>query len=401
MKIAIINTGGTISCVGEPLAPMSANDFANASKQILDPILKQQFSDIEITYLTNVVFPESSNGTLDSGNLQPTDWCIMAMAILSNYADYDAFVVLHGTDSMAYTSSALPFLLNGFDKNGLGTAVLSKPVIITGAQVPMYAKDRSSAGLTLNFNTDALQNVCGAVASARTGIPEVCVYFHNQLFRGNRVLKTSARDFNAFSSPNFPALANYGVELSLYSDNWLPGPQLHGISLDNSTVLNAQKAVLEKIANTIDHHPIAQLNAFPALYSQDSATAYMADLVTAIAGTGISGLILESYGAGNFPSGNPDSPQKGAIYHALKKASDSGINLVACSQVIRGTVNNSVYAAGAWLPQAGTLSPADMTPICAFTKLMILSTLSEINHWSRDQMRQLFRSNLTGEQTRL
>lgn len=399
MKIAIINTGGTISCVGEPLAPMSASDFAHASKQILDPILKQQFPDIELTYLTNVVFPNSSSGTLDSGNLQPTDWCIMATAILSNYADYDAFVVLHGTDSMAYTSSALPFLLNAFDENGLGTAVLSKPVIVTGAQVPMFCQDRSSAELTLNFNTDAYQNFCGAVATARAGIPEVCVYFHNQLFRGNRVIKTNARDFNAFSSPNFPALASYGITLSLFSENWLPGPPQQGVSLDNSTVLDAQKAVLAKIASTIDRHPIAQLNAFPAVYSQSAATAYMADLITAIAGTGVAGLILESYGAGNFPSGNPDSPPRGAIYQALKKASDSGINLVACSQVISGTVNNSIYAAGAWLPQAGTLSPADMTPICAFAKLMILSTLGEINHWSRDQLRQLFQTNLVGEQT--
>jgi L-asparaginase len=397
MKIAIINTGGTISCVGKPLAPMSASDFASASEEILTPILKQQFPNVEVTYLTNVAFPESSSGALDSCNFQPTDWCIMATAILSHYADYDAFLVLHGTDSMAFTGSALPFLLNTFDENGVGTAVLSKPIIITGSQAPLYYKDSSSAALSLKFNTDAYQNVCGALASARTGIPEVCVYFHHQLFRGNRAIKTHTSEFDAFSSPNYPALAEHGVELDLLTDHWLPSPLHHSVSLDNPTVLDAQQAVLEKIAIKIDNYPIAQLNAFPAHYSQNSATAYLADIITAIANTGVSGLILESYGTGNFPSGNPDSPHKGAIYQALKKASDSGINLVACSQVVAGAVNNSVYAAGAWLPQTGTLSPSDMTPICALVKLMILSTLSDINNWSRGQLRELFQTNLAGE----
>ena len=397
MKIAIINTGGTISCVGDPLAPMSAVDFATASEKILNPILKQQFPDIEITYLTSIVFPESSSKTLDSTNLQPTDWCIMASGILDNYADYDGFLVLHGTDSMDFTGAALPFLLNTFDENGNGTAVLSKPVIITGSQVPLYYQENSGTELTLNFNTDAYQNMCGAVASARTGVPEVGVYFQSQLYRGNRVLKTNASEFNAFSSPNYPALAEYGVELRLFNENWLPGPVSDSVSLDNASVLAAQQNVLASIVSNIDDFPVAQLNAFPARYSQSAATAYMADMVSAIVGTGVTGLVLESYGEGNFPSGNPDSPSDGAIYKALNNANDKGVNIVDCTQVIKGSVNNSAYASGAWLPKVGALSPADMTPMSALAKLMILASVSDLNGWSREQLRALFQTNLAGE----
>lgn len=397
MKIAIINTGGTISCVGDPLAPMTAEDFAKTSKKLLDPILQTQFADIEITYLTEVSFPESSTKTLDSTNLQPTDWCIMAKGILDNYADFDGFVILHGTDSMDFTGAALPFLLNSFDGNGNGTAVLSKPVIITGSQVPMYYQESSQSNITLNFNTDAYQNFCGAVASARIGIPEVCVYFQNYLYRGCRVLKTNASEFNAFSSPNYPALAEYGIALTLFPENWLPGPVHESVSLDNSNILEQQQAFVDDINGNIDNFPIMQFNAFPATYSMSPAKSFIADLLTSVANAGAKGIILESYGEGNFPSGNPDSPSQGAIYQALYAANESGINIVNCTQVIAGTVNSSAYAAGAWLPSVGALSPADMSPMAALVKLMILMTSAENKGWTRAEVQTLLQTNLAGE----
>lgn len=397
MKIAVINTGGTISCVGNPLAPMSAAAFASASEQLLNPILLQQFPDLQITYLTSITFPESATQTLDSTNLQPTDWCIMAQGILSNYAAYDGFVVLHGTDSMDFSGAALSFLLNGFDASGNGTAVLSKPVIITGSQVPLYYQASSSAALTLNFNTDAFQNVCGSVAAARTGVAEVCVYFQNQLYRGNRAVKTNASEFNAFSSPNYPALAEYGVEFSLYADNWLPGPVHASVSLDNSEVLAGQVSAVTAISAAINNVPVMQLNAFPAWYSMSPASGFMANLINAVVSAGAKGIILESYGEGNFPSGNPDTPASGAIYQALNMANEQGVNLIDCTQVIAGTVNNSAYAAGAWLPQVGALAPADMTPMAALAKLMILMASASSKSWTRDQVQTLFQTNLAGE----
>jgi L-asparaginase len=397
MKIAVINTGGTISCVGDPLAPMTADAFANACKAFLDPILRHQFSGIEMTYLTSVTFPESKSKTLDSTNLQPTDWCIMAKGVLDNYAAFDGFVILHGTDSMDFTGAALPFLLNAFDANGFGTAVLSKPVIITGSQVPMYYQAKGSPDLTLNFNTDAYQNFCGAIACARTGVPEVCVYFQNHLYRGSRVLKTNASEFNAFSSPNYPALAEYGVELTLYNENWLPGPVHDSVSLDSAGVLAKQQAALNSIKAGIDNFPVMQFNAFPAQYTQSPVTAFIADLIDGVVKAGAKGIILESYGEGNFPSGNPDTPTAGAIYQALNAANKSGVNIIDCTQVISGTVNSSAYAAGAWLPLVGALSPADMSPMAALVKLMILMTSATGSGWTREQVQTLLQTNLVGE----
>ncbi|UTW08227.1 asparaginase domain-containing protein [Pseudomonas benzenivorans] len=397
MNIAIINTGGTISCVGDPLAPMTASAFAEASEQLLNPILQQQFPDLSIGYLTEISFPESATKTLDSTNLQPTDWCIMAQGILENYAAYDGFVILHGTDSMDFSGAALAFLLNSFDANGYGTAVLSKPVIITGSQVPLYYQAGSDQALSLNFNTDAYQNLCGAVAAAQCGIAEVCVYFHNHLYRGNRAVKTNASQFDAFSSPNYPALAKYGIELTLNSEACLPGPVHSNLSLDTPTVLAKQQSQVSSIQACINTFPIVQLNAFPAPYSLSPPSAFLATLIDAVVKAGACGIILESYGEGNFPSGNPDTPSAGAIYQALNQANQSGVNLVDCTQVLAGTVNNSAYAAGAWLPQVGALSPADMTPMAALAKLMILMASAASNGWTRQQVQSLMQTNLAGE----
>lgn len=122
MNIGIINTGGTISCVGKPLAPMSASAFVQACNVWVDPVIRAEFPEIQLHYLVDVAFPGSSTHTLDSTNLQPSDWCIMAEAILAHYEEMDGFVVLHGTDSMDFSGTALSFLLNGLNERGVGVA---------------------------------------------------------------------------------------------------------------------------------------------------------------------------------------------------------------------------------------------------------------------------------------
>ncbi|WP_071872525.1 asparaginase domain-containing protein [Atopomonas hussainii] len=397
MKIAIINTGGTISCVGNPLAPMTASAFAQASQTLLDPILKQQFAALETHYLTDIRFPESATHTLDSTNLQPSDWCIMALGVLEHYADYDGFVILHGTDSMDFSGAALSFLLNSVNAQGYPSVVLSKPVIITGSQVPLYYQAGTSQPLTLNYNTDAFQNLCGAVAAAQSGIPEVGVYFHNHLYRGNRVVKTNASQFAAFSSPNYPALGEYGVNLTIDPALCLPGPVHAELGLDNPSQRSTQIALVRSLQQGLGDYPVAQLNAFPATYRQNPASGFLAQLVDAMLAAGARGLILESYGEGNFPSGNPDNPAAGAIYQALARANQAGVNLVNCTQVLAGTVNSSAYAAGAWLPAVGALAPADMTPMAALAKLMILMASADEQGWTRQQVQTLLQSNLYGE----
>lgn len=401
LTIAVINTGGTISCTGDPLAPMSAQAFAAASERLLTPILLQQFPGLTVCYITDLPFPESASQTLDSTNLQPTDWCLIAGYILSHYAQYDGWVVLHGTDSMDFTGTALPFLLSVVSAQGYPVAALSKPVVITGSQVPMFYQDPVSKDLSLNFNTDAFQNFCGAVAAAQTGVPEVCVYFNDKLMRGNRVQKTNASEFDAFSSPNYPLLGEYGITLSIAQDNVLPPPVSRSISLDDPSVCAAAQAQLTYVQANINRFPVMQFNAFPAWYQfNDQAktcSGLLSTLIDAVVGAGIKGLILESYGEGNFPSGNPDNPAGGATYQALARATAQGVTIVNCTQVLSGVVNDSAYAAGAWLPAVGALSPADMTPMAALAKLMILLTAAGYHGWSASTVATLTQLNLLGE----
>lgn len=397
MDIAVINTGGTISCVGDPLAPMSASAFAAACESILDPIIAVPFPNLTLTYITDLVFPESSTGTLDSTNIQPSDWCLMANYILENYSKYDGWVVLHGTDSMDFTGGALPFLLSCFDRNGIGTALLSKPVIITGSQVPMFHQPSGGGAITLNFNTDAYQNFCGAVAAAQSGVGEVCVYFDSNLFRGARVVKTNASEFDAFSSPNYPALGRFGITFEIEPDLVLAPPVSYSVSLDNPTACAAALAQVNAVAAAINSVPVMQLNAFPAWYNSSNGTALLANLIDACVGQGLSGLILESYGEGNFPSGNPDTPSQGAVYKALEAANASGVVIVDNTQVLQGTVNDSAYAAGAWLPAVGALSPADMTPMASFAKLTILLAAAAHQGWTPTDVKTLLGLSLVGE----
>lgn len=397
MKIAVLNTGGTISSVGNPLAPMPTNDFAAACRKLMDNILYQQFPALSIDYVEDLIFPGSKFGTLDSTNLQPGDWCLMAACILKHYASYDGWVILHGTDTTAFTGTALPFLLSSFRADGLPTAMLSKPVIITGAQTPLFSQESAQGPLTINFNTDAFQNFCGAVASAQTGIPEVCVYFDHHLYRGNRVLKTNTSQFDAFSSPNYPPLAEYGAKFSINTQNILPPPVRHDVSLDHPAALQRVSRQLASVAERINDFSVMQFNAFPAAYSAKDSSAVIAKLLEACLSVGIKGLILESYGTGNFPSGNPDTPSAGVIYQTLKRANESGVILVNCTQVINGSVNSSVYAAGSWLPTVGALAPADMTPTAAFTKLMVLLAAADNHQWSVADVKHLLQLNLLGE----
>lgn len=406
MNIAVFNTGGTISCVGDPLMPMAAADFANACKTILNPILLKQYPKLNITYIEPTKgdpstgwFPESTTGTLDSTNLQPSDWCIMAQYILANYAAYDGWVILHGTDSMDFTGGALPFLLSSFDENGVARAALSKPIIITGSQVPLFYQEQKSDPLTLNYNTDAYQNMCGSIALAQSGIPEVGLYFQNHLYRGNRSVKTNASEFDAFSSPNYPALAEHGIELSVNLSKLLPAPLNFDVSLDNPTVLQAKIGELTYIQNNIDSFPVMQFNAFPAWYGYNNTTGIISQLIDACVGTGIKGLILESYGEGNFPSGCPNNPQNGATYQSLLKANNAGVVIVDCTQVLSGVVNDSAYGSGAWLPGVGALNPSDMTPMTALGKLIVLLTSAgyTANNWSADQVKKLMQLSLLGE----
>jgi L-asparaginase len=390
MNIAILYTGGTIGCIGSPLVPLSEERFEVAFTANIIPIIQSQYPGCCIHFL-------SFGTALDSTNMQPSDWCKMASVILSNYSCYDAFVVLHGTDTMAWTASALSFLFTGLQSNGYPNALLSKPIIVTGAQLPLFSENSQSA-LSILFNTDAFQNVCGAIAAAQTGISEVCLYFNDSLLRGNRTVKINASEFSAFSSPNYPNLGKLGVEFRLQTENILRRPT--SISLDSESAQELLANQLEYISCHIDESVVIPFLAFPAYYeTQSPNTNILNKMLSASLELGIDGIILQSYGEGNFPSGNPAYPEKGVIYQTLKTAHNRGIVLIDCTQVLTGIVNSKAYLSGSWLGSVGAVSAYDMTPIAALTKLIYLNTLRcyNNNNWNQSTIEQLMLTNLSGE----
>jgi L-asparaginase len=256
----------------------------------------------------------------DSSNMTPDDWLKIADDIASHYDQYDGFVVLHGTDTMAYTSSALPFMLQG----------LQKPVILTGAQIPLC-----------EVRNDARENLITAMMiAANFAIPEVCLCFGSQLLRGNRAIKVDADGFDAFSSPNFPALGSVGIEIKI---NW-------------DLVLPPAKSSGPVAVRPMKESRVGVLRIFPGI---------SADIVSNVLQPPIKGLVLETYGVGN-------GPQIPELINALRTATDHGIVIVNCTQCTKGSVNMEDYATGSELAKAGIISGYDMTVEAALAKLAYL-----------------------------
>jgi L-asparaginase len=402
MRLGVINTGGTISCCGQPLTPMSASAFAAAARAILDPLIALESPNVELVYVTDLPFAGAASQTLDSTNVQPSDWCVMARYILQHYAEVDGWVVLHGTDSMAFTGAALSFLLAGFSSEGAVVAGLSKPVILTGSQRPLFCPVPGTTGAWgINHHTDAVDNFCGAVAAAQAQIPEVAVYFDRRLMRANRVIKAHTHDANAFASPNCPDLAEYREALVVHGAHCLPAQASAAASLETMEVRAALRAQLASVAGGIDQFPVMPLQAFPAWSMFNPHTGacagVLAQWIDAAVQAGIKGLVLGSYGQGNFPSGHADQPALGASYQALARAHHAGVVIVNGTQVMAGGVGSAAYASGAWLPEVGAISAGDMTPMAALVKLQVLLSMAAHHQWTLETVRSLVQRNLVGE----
>ncbi|MCB9592423.1 MAG: type I asparaginase [Sandaracinaceae bacterium] len=278
---------------------------------------------------------------LDSANLDLSHWARFATDIERAYDDYDAFVVVHGTDTMAYTASALAFMLEG----------LAKPVILTGAQIPIE-----------QLRNDALDNLLGALGIAgHYAIPEVGLYFHHKLLRGCRATKVDAIGLDAFDSPNLPPLVEVGVDVDVDWDHVLPTP---------TTPL--------KVHKTLDPH-VAALRLYPGMTRR---------ILENFLAPPLAGLVLETFGAGNAPDRSDD------LIGVLREASERGVVILNVSQCLRGRVRPS-YAAGQALVDAGVVPGADMTPEAALSKLaFLLGTGLPV-----DEVRRLAGRSLRGELT--
>lgn len=333
-NIYVAYTGGTIGMKKSQQGYVPDKGHLTASINALPEFHRQEMPSFTINEYQPLI---------DSSNMTPSDWQRIADDIKAHYDDYDGFVVLHGTDTMAYTSSALSFMFEN----------LSKPIIVTGSQIPLS-----------QLRSDGQVNVLNALyIAANYPINEVGLFFNNKLYRGNRSIKAYADGFNAFDSPNMPPLLEAGININL-------------IAGQISSCLELAQPV---IVRDITPQPIGVVHLYPGISS---------DVVDNVIRQPVKALILRSYGVGN-------APQDSALLACLAKAKQQEVVVINCSQCIKGTVNMSGYATGNALSQAGVISGYDMTLESTLTKLHYL--LSQ--KLSYDEVCRLMQENLRGELT--
>lgn len=338
-SILIIYTGGTIGMIQN--AETGALESFN-----FDHLLNHV---PELKHLNINIDSKTFDPPIDSSDMEPELWSRIVTIIEENYDKYNGFVILHGTDTMSFTASALSFMLEG----------LSKPVILTGSQLPIGA-----------LRTDGKENLITAIEIAAAKhpddtpiVPEVCVFFQEKLMRGNRTTKVNSESFGAFNSNNYPTLAKAGTDIQFHTRNikkYVPGLKLKAHHEYNSNIIilslfpGIQQEVVERVMQTKE----------------------------------LKGVIFRTFGAGN-------APQKKWLVDALKKATAEGKIIINITQCAGGSVHMERYETGLQLLEAGVISGKDSTVEAALTKLMYLLGKG----LPAEEVRRLMGKSLEGEIT--
>lgn len=332
-RVLIIYTGGTIGMkrTDKGYAPVSG--FLGQAISAIEDMKSDRAPAWDLHEMSPL---------LDSSDVTVKEWNKIAKVIYDNYSSYDGFVVLHGTDTMAYTASALSFILDGLDK----------PVVLTGSQIPLS-----------EIRSDGRDNLITSMLIAAAGVvPEVCLYFSGKLLRGNRAVKMSADDLVAFDSPNYPHLADVGITIKY---------NLPAIRKKQGGEIKMQP---------LSEVPIGVLKVFPGIQF---------GLFESIMTEKLSGIVLETFGAGNIPSDG------GALIPIISHAFESGSVITVCSQCPAGTVSLGAYETSSALKSAGAVSGFDMTTEAAVAKLYYLFSLGLTVEEIKSRMEQDLRGEMT------
>ena len=361
-KVLVLYTGGTIGMVRnaagalEPMAhameskirktctmhdeTYSQERFGHLSDQKKDvPLVLPLIQDAKRIIYTIYEY----DPLLDSSNMTMDDWVQIAKDVQDSYEVFDGFVILHGTDTMAFTASALSFMLEH----------LGKPVIVTGSQIPCF-----------ETRSDGRDNFLGAlILAGNYHIPEVGVYFRHQLMRGNRTIKVSASELDAFTSPNMQPLVKVGIDIKI-----------------DYRAIHRSTSIEKFTVHTNLNRNVVLLRIFPSIRTETVAHFLKPP---------IEGVILQCYGAGNFPNNRTD------IMEILKEAANRGVLIISVTQCINGSVSG-IYATGKALLDVGIIPGNDMTPEAALTKLSYVLSKEK---WDLETKRKMMETNLVGEMT--
>ncbi|GAB2682790.1 asparaginase [Aliiglaciecola aliphaticivorans] len=329
-RIYVAYTGGTIGMRPSNHGYIPVSGFLTETLNNMPEFHRPEMPEFKIHEYQSLI---------DSSDMSPTDWQNIADDISANYADYDGFIILHGTDTMAYTASALSFMLED----------LGKPVIVTGSQIPLA-----------ELRSDGQVNLLNALyIAANYPISEVSLYFNNRLFRGNRSRKVDADGFAAFGSPNYPELLRAGIDIELIAGK---------ISQPTQKIMRV---------SPVNAQPIGVVTLYPGI---------SAEVIRNTIQQPVKALVLLSYGVGN-------APQNKALLTQLKAAQQNDIIVLNCTQCVSGKVNMSGYANGHVLREVGVVSGNDMTPEAALAKLHYLLS----KDLSVDEIKHQLITNLRGE----